>query len=121
MNSIHVLGLGWSEIAMIAAGIAAFFIFVFLMCIKCYRKIPQGSAIIRTGMGGVQVAFDSGIFVFPVLHRMEIMDISVKRIEIERKGKNGLICRDNMRADIKVAFFIKVNNSDDFILEKSNL
>ena len=34
------------------------------------------------------------------------MDISVKRIEIDRTGKNGLICKDNMRADIKVAFFV---------------
>jgi uncharacterized membrane protein YqiK len=33
----------------------------------------------------------------------------VKKLEIERKGQDGLICEDNIRADIVVAFYIKVN------------
>ena len=37
------------------------------------------------------------------------MDISVKRIEIARSGEDGLICKDNIRADIKVVFFVRVN------------
>ena len=40
------------------------------------------------------------------------MDISVKRIEIDRHGEEGLICKDNIRADIKVAFFVRVNKTD---------
>jgi len=36
------------------------------------------------------------------------MDISVKTIEIARTGREGLICRDNIRADIKVTFFVRV-------------
>ena len=47
--------------------------------------------------------------VVPVLHIVEMMDISVKRIEIDRSGVDGLICKDNIRADIKVAFFVRVN------------
>lgn len=43
------------------------------------------------------------------------MDISVKKIQIERIGENGLLCKDNMRADIKVAFFVRVNNEVEFI------
>ena len=39
------------------------------------------------------------------------MDISVKRIEIYRHGTEGLICKDNIRADIKVAFFVRVNKN----------
>ena len=37
------------------------------------------------------------------------MDISVQKLEIERKGQDGLICQDNIRADIVVAFYLKVN------------
>ena len=44
------------------------------------------------------------------------MDISVKRIEIERRGPEGLICKDNMRADIKVAFFVRVNKTEPDVL-----
>ena len=54
--------------------------------------------------------------VWPVFHRVEEMDVSLKRIEIERTGRNGLICKDNMRADIKVAFFVRVNNVEEDVL-----
>src|SRR5690606_34845817 len=57
-----------------------------------------------------------------VFHKMEIMDISVKKIEIARMQHDGLICRDNIRADIKVAFFVRVNKSvDDVINVAQNL
>lgn len=78
--------------------------------LTCYRKVEQGRALVRNGMGGTRVSF-SGIVVFPIIHKCEIMDISVKRVEIDRQGKNGLICMDNMRADIKVAFFVRVNQT----------
>ena len=35
---------------------------------------------------------------------------------ITREGKDGLICKDNMRADIQVAFFVRVNKSVDDIV-----
>ncbi|MCM8543227.1 MAG: flotillin family protein [Lentisphaeraceae bacterium] len=98
---------------------------VFIICViaalRCYRKIPQGRALIRTGFGGSKVAFDNGLVVIPVAHRMEIMDISVKRIEIDRKGLNGLICKDNMRADIKVAFFVRVNKTKEDVLSVAQM
>ena len=74
------------------------------MIVKCYRKVAQGSAIVRNGVGGSKVTF-TGIMVVPVIHRAERMDISVKRVKILRKGEEGLVCKDNMRADIEVAFF----------------
>lgn len=85
------------------------------MVIKCYRKVDQGSAIVRNGVGGTKVSF-SGIVVLPVIHKAEFMDISVKRIEIFRHGREGLICKDNLRADIKVAFFVRVNKTPDDVL-----
>ena len=78
--------------------------------LTCYRKVEKGSALIRTGMGGTKVYFNAG-YIVPILHRADMMDISLKRIEIDRTGRNGLICKDNMRADIKVAFFVRVNNA----------
>ena len=78
--------------------------------VKLYQKVEQGSALVRNGVGGTKVSF-AGMFVFPVVHRAERMDISVKRIEIYRHGEDGLICQDNIRADIKVAFFVRVNKT----------
>ncbi len=84
--------------------------------IKMYRKVSQGTALVRNGAGGAKVTF-SGMLVVPVLHRAELMEISLKRIEIERMGKDGLICADNIRADIKVAFFVRVNKTVDDVLK----
>jgi len=82
---------------------------VIITFINCFRKVEKGTALIRTGLGETKVTF-TGMMVYPIIHRAELMDISLKRIEIDRTGKNGLICKDNMRADIKVAFFVRVNN-----------
>jgi uncharacterized membrane protein YqiK len=81
-----------------------------------FRKVKKGTAILVTGVGGTRVAFD-GIMVYPILHRREEMDISLKRIEIKRTANNGLICKDNIRADIEVAFFVRVNNEKQDVLK----
>ena len=86
------------------------------LLVKCYRKVLQGQALIRNGMGGTRVSF-SGMFVIPILHRGEYMDISVKRIEIDRRAEQGLICKDNLRADIVVAFFVRVNNTVEDVVK----
>lgn len=83
---------------------------------RFYRKVEQGKVIVRNGVGGSTVSF-GGILVVPVLHHFEIMDISVKRVEIAREGKDGLICKDNLRADIRVAFFVRVNQTKEDVLK----
>jgi uncharacterized membrane protein YqiK len=77
--------------------------------------VKKGTALIKTGAGGTKIDFN-GMIVIPIFHRVETMDISLKRIEIDRTGHNGLICKDNIRADIKVAFFVRVNNVEDDVL-----
>ena len=106
------------EMAMFIIG-AIIFVLVgfFVLALRFYRKVDRGSAIVRTGgPKRVCVSFD-GIFVIPIVHHMELMDISVKRIEIFRHGSEGLVCKDNMRADIKVAFFVRVNQEKDDVLK----
>ncbi|MBQ4803285.1 flotillin family protein [Aquimarina sp. MMG015] len=100
----------------IGIGLILFLIIVYFAIIAMfYKKIPQGQALVRTGFKGTQVATDKGLYVVPVFHKVEIMDISVKKIQIERLGGDGLVCKDNMRADIKVAFFVRVNSDVDSI------
>ncbi len=87
------------------------------LIIKWYRKAIHGKALVRTGSGGTKVTFDKGFMVIPVLHRLEVMDITLKTVTIERLGVDGLICKDNMRADIKVTFFVRVNKNVDDVVE----
>jgi len=96
-------------------GVVALIVISFLIIAMFYKKVHQGQALVRTGFGGTKVATDKGLYVVPVFHRVEVMDVSVKKIQIERLSTEGLICKDNMRADIKVAFFVRVNNEVEYI------
>lgn len=83
---------------------------------RLYRKVPQGKALVVSTMKKVVVTF-TGQIVVPVVHKAEIMDISVKTIEIDRRGSEGLICGDNIRADIKVNFFVRVNKAEEDVIK----
>ncbi|GAU67265.1 hypothetical protein SSP35_04_03500 [Streptomyces sp. NBRC 110611] len=83
---------------------------VLLVVSRLFRKVEQGKALIVSKMRKVDVTF-TGQVVLPVLHKAEVMDISVKTIEITRTGREGLICRDNIRADIRISFFVRVNKT----------
>ncbi|MCA9121812.1 MAG: flotillin family protein [Planctomycetaceae bacterium] len=98
-------------------GFAAFVVAALFVFSQFYRKVGPEEALVRSGKGGLAAATGEGIFVIPVLHRVDQMDLSVKRIEIQRRGEAGLICKDNIRADIEVAFFVRVNNTRNDILQ----
>ncbi|WP_328341376.1 flotillin family protein [Streptomyces violaceus] len=80
-----------------------------------FRKVEQGKALIVSKLRKVDVTF-TGQVVLPVLHKAEVMDISVKAIEITRTGKDGLICQDNIRADIRITFFVKVSKTVEDVI-----
>ena len=88
----------------------------FAMFAKFYRKVEQGTAmIVNTLRAAPEVTF-TGRMVYPVIHKAELMDISLKTIDIDRSGDQGLICQDNIRADIKVKFFVRVNQTSEDVL-----
>lgn len=102
--------------AVIAVFVVLLVLGVPLLYAKLYRKVDQGRSLIVNKMSRVEVFFTGGL-VIPVVHRSEVMDISVKTIEIARTGKEGLICKDNIRADIKVTFFVRVNKTAEDVLK----
>ncbi|MFV2061630.1 MAG: hypothetical protein ACC653_13170 [Gammaproteobacteria bacterium] len=106
------------EFIILAIGIAAFLLIgIFFLYASFYKKVDQGYAmIVNTLKAEPDVTF-TGRLVIPVIHRKEIMNISLKTIEIDRRGKDGLICKDNIRADIKVAFFVRVNKTSEDVLK----
>ncbi len=92
-------------LALVASGVVS---------VLCIRKIQPGRAGVKTGWGGLQVSFDWMIRV-PLVQSYHIVDISVKKLEIARKGKDGLVCKDNIRADITVAFYIRVDATEESV------
>ncbi|MEU4092915.1 flotillin family protein [Streptomyces sp. NPDC026673] len=83
---------------------------------RLFRKVEQSKALIVSKTKKVDVTF-TGAVVLPVLHKAEVMDISVKTVEIRRTGREGLICRDNIRADIHINFFVRVNKTVEDVIK----
>lgn len=106
------------DIMLLAIGIGTVVLLGSLaMFAKFYHKVEQGHAmIINTLRAQPDVTFTGGM-VYPIIHKAEKMEISLKTIEIDRAGKDGLICQDNIRADIKVTFFIQVNKTAEDVLK----
>ena len=57
------------------------------------------------------------LFCFPFLHRCDSIDIQVKKLDVARKGKDCLICQDNIRVDIEVSFYLRVGADEESIRE----
>jgi len=104
-------------VLLIAGGVVLVVLLVILLAIsRMYRKVDQGQALIVNKMRKVDVTF-TGAVVLPVLHKAETMDISVKTIHIQRTGQDGLICQDNIRADIRITFFVRVNKTSEDVIK----
>ncbi|MFE9649153.1 flotillin family protein [Streptomyces sp. NPDC006365] len=104
-------GIGVTVAAVLLVTVAVLFVVS-----RLFRKVEQGKALIVSKLRKVDVTF-TGQVVLPVLHKAEVMDISVKTIEITRAGRDGLICRDNIRADIRISFFVKVNKTVEDVIK----
>jgi uncharacterized membrane protein YqiK len=102
----------------VVVGIIVFVLFGLLALLaRFYRQVDQGRALVINTMRSDPVVAFTGAVVYPIINRAEVMDLSVKTIDIDRRGKEGLICNDNIRADINVTFFVRVNTTVDDVLK----
>jgi uncharacterized membrane protein YqiK len=103
---------------LIVVGVIVFLLFgVLALLARFYRQVDQGRALLVNTLRSEPIVAFTGAIVYPVINRAEVMDLSVKTIDIDRRGKEGLICNDNIRADINVTFFIRVNKTVDDVLK----
>jgi uncharacterized membrane protein YqiK len=103
---------------LISIGLGFFLLLAFGVALaRFYRQVAQGQVLIVNTMKAEPKVSFTGAIVLPILHRAEVMEISLKSIEIDRRGKQGLICADNIRADIKVSFFVRVNKTVEDVLK----
>ncbi|MCP1315166.1 MULTISPECIES: flotillin family protein [unclassified Halomonas] len=111
------MNLSWIMPVVFAIGIAVVVMIALLSLIKAfYRKIDQGQALIVNDLSATPKVYFTGAMVLPVIHRAETMQISVITLELNRTGKEGLICGDNLRADIGVTFYLRVNATTEDVL-----
>ncbi len=82
-----------------------------------YYKVEQGTALIVNDMSAQPKVHFTGALVYPIIYKKELMRISLITLEVDRRGADGLICKDNMRADISVAFYLRVNETAEDVLK----
>ena len=103
---------------LIGLGVLLIVVFGLIGLIRAfYVKVEQGTALIVNDLSArPKVRFTGGL-VIPVLYKAEVMRISLITLQVDRRGKEGLICRDNIRADITVAYYLRVNETTEDVLK----
>ncbi|MEH6420064.1 flotillin family protein [Pseudomonas sp. CGJS7] len=110
--------MGTAIMVLTLIGVTVLIVFVMLLMFKAfYIKVPQGTALIVNDMSSTPKVHFTGALVYPVIYKKEFMKISLITLEVDRRAKDGLICKDNMRADITVAFYLRVNETQQDVLK----
>lgn len=105
---------GW---ALVVLGVLSFLAGIGVSTLSVYRRTAANEALVRTGMKGVAVALNSGIPVFPLIHQVVPVSLETMKLEVERQGQDALITQDNLRVDVKAEFYIRVNPTEEDIIQ----
>lgn len=103
-------------------GLATLFLIVGLIVYvftQFYIKPSANLAYVKTGLGGRSVLIDKGGLFIPLVHRLVPVSLETMKLEVERKGPDALITKDNLRVDVKAEFYIKVHPDDDAVMNAS--
>ncbi len=85
------------------------------MMAKFFHRAKQNQALVRNGNGGSMVSF-SGMMVIPMLHVLETVDLSVRKIPVKKIGDNALIFRDGTKVYIQADFYMRLNRTTEDVL-----
>lgn len=90
-------------------GVTLFFLVTFAMLIsRFYRRCGADEALVRTGAGGTEVKLGGGMLVMPVLHQLMRVSLRSLKLSVERSGKNALVTRDKIKANVTTELYVKV-------------
>ncbi len=98
-----------------AAGIVGLFVILASIIVRLYIRATPDMAVVRTGLGGLQVITSGGTLVVPVIHEYKRVNLKVIRLDITREHADALITKDLMRANCVAAFYVKVKNTAEAI------
>ena len=73
-----------------------------------YQRASNAISLVRTGIGGRRVVIDGGLLALPWFHEVARVNMQAIRLEVQRKGEQGLITRDRLRVDVGAEFTLSV-------------
>ena len=75
---------------------------------RYYAKATLDAALVRTGFGGCRVVTDGGCLSLPILHQVQKVSMGALNFSISREGREAVLTRDQLRADIQFEFELRV-------------
>lgn len=82
---------------------------------RYYAKATLDTALVRTGLGGRRVVIDGGCFALPILHQIQRVSMGSVTFPAHRKGRESLLTKDQLRADIEMEFELRVQPTPEGI------
>ncbi|MEM0978602.1 MAG: flotillin domain-containing protein [Pseudomonadota bacterium] len=82
---------------------------------RYYAKASLDTALVRTGFGGRRVVTDGGCLFLPILHHVQKVSMGALAFSITREGREAVLTRDQMRADVQFEFELRVAPTDEGI------
>ncbi len=90
---------------------------IILVITRLYMKASANEAFVKTGMGGRKAIIDGGAIVVPVVHEVIWVSLETMKLEIIKMAKDALLTMDKLRADIRAEFFIRVEKTQEGVLQ----
>lgn len=84
-------------------------IFAIWFLYRYYAKATLETAQVRTGLGGRKVVIDGGCLALPFLHQLQRVSMEAISVPVSRNGRDAVMCRDQLRADIAMEFELRVD------------
>ena len=82
---------------------------------RYYAKATLDTALVRTGFGGRRVITDGGCLSLPILHQVQKVFMGALTFSASRTGRDAILTRDRMRADVQFEFELRVAPTEDGI------
>jgi flotillin len=104
-------------VIVLAIGLIIFLLAVIAVSMaRFYRRCGADEALVRTGSGGNKVVIGGGVVVYPILHQLLRVSLRSLKLSVERAGRNALVTRDKIRANVTTELYIKVEPIADDVL-----
>ena len=108
-SQLQLIGLGIGVLLLILT-------FFLLLHFLFFKKPKLGTAIVRTGHHEARIAVINGIYVIPIIHNMELIDLTIKTVKIERNNDHAILLKDEMYGTMNIHFMLKISRGQNDIL-----
>ncbi len=79
--------LGGTSYIIAMAGAVVLLLGIILTLLSLYRRTSADVAFVRTGLGGMHVALDSGAYVMPIVHRIIEINLKTMKLGVNPRGR----------------------------------